>query len=360
MDTLLTVAHAAAIVGASTSLIQKRCKDGTLPAIRVGKTYRVRQADLEAWVRHTPTIALKLTRPDDAPSDLLQLIDGWIRYLEHVSGLLPTTIATHRGSAMVYVKRLSLDGQVRISIASIFERKSVLSVFEKIPPKSFALKLNTFNALISLGKYLVAEGVLGPDALAALRPLKPRRQMDPRRTHLKPLDVTRLFEVILTRSKTTAAENLTLAAMVACMVYAGLRVSEVCKLRVQDVDFGERILTIRHGKGGKDRRVGVSTDLLRHLDRYRAVRALGGAFFIDSDGAAFNRHKLAKRMKQLARCLGVDITCHGLRRTFATLAANQGRSINAIRIALGHSDLTTTQAYLRQTEGEVVAAMRDW
>jgi integrase len=65
-------------------------------------------------------------------------------------------------------------------------------------------------------------------------------------------------------------------------------------------------------------------------------------------------------MIALSDKLGIPVTCHALRRTFATIADKQGRSINSIRIALGHTNLRTTQVYLRTSEAEVVEQMKDW
>ena len=97
--------------------------------------------------------------------------------------------------------------------------------------------------------------------------------------------------------------------------------------------------------------------LLTLLRAYAAIRPQGDFFFLQPSGAPFVRRMLQKRLLTISKRLGIDITCHGLRRTFATLAASQGRNINSIRIALGHSNLTTTQAYLRASEAEVVEAM---
>ena len=52
--------------------------------------------------------------------------------------------------------------------------------------------------------------------------------------------------------------------------------------------------------------------------------------------------------------MGFDINLHGLRRTFAMTAANAGKPINIISLALGHADLKTTQGYLMTSQDEVV------
>lgn len=157
-------------------------------------------------------------------------------------------------------------------------REGAIARHNKMPPRAYASKLNTYNALLSLGRFLVDERQLPPNA----------------------------------------------------MVYAGLRVGEVSNLRQQDVDLEARVLTVRHGKGGKDRRVGIGNALHGRLMDYMRVRPGGETFFLSEKGEPFDGNKLAKRMKLLSGRLGVDITCHGLRRTFATLAAGQGRSSHLV------------------------------
>jgi integrase len=151
-----------------------------------------------------------------------------------------------------------------------------------------------------------------------------------------------------------------LAAFVGCMLYAGLRVSEVCNLDRDDVDLDNGAIYIRRGKGGRPRAVGISSALRARLVDYLALRQQGEKFFTQVHGQGYTRTSMAQRMIKLSRQTGFHVTCHGLRRTFATLAASQGRSVNSIRIALGHSKLDTTQAYLRTSEAEVVEAMKNW
>jgi excisionase family DNA binding protein len=359
MSDLLTIPAAAELLGCSKSLLQKRCKDGTIPSIRVGASYRVRTADLEAWVKHTPNDKPRPVKVS-CEDDLLPLIEGWISYLTSVKALSPSTIRTHKGHLRCYLKRMGALGHKNLSLPLLFDRSAVLAVFARIPAKSYAVKYNTYNALLSFGTYLIDEGKLSKEALDQVRPLKPRRQVEARRTVLKADDVPRLFDTILTRPS-PIYDNISFAAMVACMVYGGLRVGEVCNLRHMDIDLAARTLTVRHGKGGKDRKVGITQGLQGYLTEYLSIRPkAGNQFFLQAHGPAWEPLMLAKRMKQVSERMNVDITCHGLRRTFATLAANQGRSVNYLRIALGHANLETTQAYLRTSEAEVIESMKNW
>ena len=54
------------------------------------------------------------------------------------------------------------------------------------------------------------------------------------------------------------------------------------------------------------------------------------------------------------------MSCHGLRRTFATHASDAGRSVNHIQLALGHRSIATTQVYLMADQAAAARAMRGW
>jgi len=69
---------------------------------------------------------------------------------------------------------------------------------------------------------------------------------------------------------------------------------------------------------------------------------------------------LGRVIKKLSSLSGIAITAHGLRRTFATLNAEQGKPLHLIQLALGHSDIRTTQEYLMSDQEAVIEAMKDW
>lgn len=358
MSEYLTVAEAAQKVRASKSLIQARCKDGTLPAIRIGRSYRIQPSDLEAWTRHTPERPSR--EPIQLKEDVITHIESWFIYMKAIKNYAPDTFSTHQKHIRNYVRRLVSRGRPCARVEDLFSRQSMLVVLMAMEQKSYFSKLNTFCAVLAFGRYLIENKVIDAPMLDALKTLKPRQHAEPRRTHLKANQVGFLFDAVYMRAG-DPRDNVTLAAALGCMVYAGLRANEVSKLGVNDVDLENGIITIRLGKGGKTRRVGIGNALRPMLARYLSVRPnTNAAFFILPDGKLYDRNKLGKRMKSLAKRLKVDITCHGLRRTFATLAASQGRSINSIRIALGHSKLETTQLYLLTSEAEVVEAMKGW
>lgn len=179
-------------------------------------------------------------------------------------------------------------------------------------------------------------------------------------------------------------------ALMAKILYGcGLRLMECIRLRIQDVDFGQSLIFVRGGKGGKDRTTMLPRNLsaalaahidevkkLHHLDleagfgevyipealarKYRnAARETGWQWVfparersIDPRSGKEMRHHvlesgLQKAVKRAAQRVGIDkkIGCHTLRHSFATHMLEHGVNIRVLQELLGHADVKTTEIY---------------
>lgn len=177
--------------------------------------------------------------------------------------------------------------------------------------------------------------------------------------------------------------------MAALMYGTGMRLMECVRLRVQDVDFDYRQITVRHGKGGKDRVVPLPARLAQTLrahlltvkEQHRADLAAGqGEVYLptalarkypnaarswgwqyvfpasrvsrDPRGERVGRHHihetgLQKAIRQAAVRAGINkrVTSHTLRHCFATHLLESGRDIRTVQELLGHADVSTTMIY---------------
>ena len=177
--------------------------------------------------------------------------------------------------------------------------------------------------------------------------------------------------------------------MASLMYGAGLRVLECTRLRVKDLDLARPELSVRSGKGGKDRVTVIPDRLLpalrTHLDRIRrrydhdlaAGRAsvllpyaldrkypaasmewawqwvfAAARLYTDRDSGARRRHHvhesaIQRAFKEAVRAadLSKPATCHSLRHSFATHLLESGYDIRTIQELLGHSDVSTTMIY---------------
>jgi site-specific recombinase XerD len=193
-------------------------------------------------------------------------------------------------------------------------------------------------------------------------------------------------------------------ALLALLIYAGLRVQEACDLQLRDLDLGGGTVTVRSGKAGKARRVPLHPDAQRLLRRYlEIVRCPEGLPAIGCDqererllvgiammtkgqpmragitqrvaqrtvqrlgqAAAHQLRAEAKReqditrgesLQDLARRLET-VTPHMLRHSLARRMLERGAQLPEVQRVLGHSRLSTTGIYLTPSEEEVRAALR--
>lgn len=130
------------------------------------------------------------------------------------------------------------------------------------------------------------------------------------------------------------------------MWYAGLRVSEVPSLDWRDVDLDAGELTVRDGKGGKDRGVAIHRRLAANLaetpeDKQR------GAVCGHRDGRRMSYKSMPHIFSdRYLGGFGLDISAHMLRHTFAVQLLRAGADIRQIQVQMGHASLETTQRYL--------------
>ena len=135
---------------------------------------------------------------------------------------------------------------------------------------------------------------------------------------------------------------------------AGLRVSEVTGLRVADIDSGRMMIRIEHGKGGKERYVMLSAQLLAILRTYwRLARPEHWLFPGRNATRPIEPTTLhaACRSARAAAGIGKKVTVHILRHSFATHLLESGVDIRVIQVLLGHAHLSTTARYTHVSQG---------
>jgi integrase/recombinase XerD len=142
-------------------------------------------------------------------------------------------------------------------------------------------------------------------------------------------------------------------AMLELMYAAGLRVSEMCSLKVSDVDIDGAIVTC-HGKGSKQRRIPIGKSAVHWLQRYISVRERLG---VESPTLFLNRGRALSRQlawsiikSHAAKAQVPDISPHTLRHSFATHLIQHGADSRSVQAMLGHADISTTEIYTHITD----------
>lgn len=150
--------------------------------------------------------------------------------------------------------------------------------------------------------------------------------------------------------KLLAAVKSLVPAMALTTAYgAGLRNSEVCRLRVEDIDSKRGLIHVRLGKGRKDRYVMLSERLLVMLREYwKRARPTGGWLF-PGRGKGTHLHPTAVNwaLKQAVKTVKLKkrVTAHSLRHAFATHLHEMGNDVRFIQVVLGHASIRTTARY---------------
>lgn len=128
---------------------------------------------------------------------------------------------------------------------------------------------------------------------------------------------------------------------------AGLRVSEVMGLRVRDLDFERCLITVRQGKGSKDRVTVMPEKVAGDLRRFVFERAGGEYVFASNRGEKLTVRTAQKIFERAMVMAGIDslATFHSLRHSFATHLLENGVDVRYVQELLGHTNIRTTQRY---------------
>jgi integrase/recombinase XerD len=154
------------------------------------------------------------------------------------------------------------------------------------------------------------------------------------------------------RALIESADNRKSRLVVSLLYSAGLRVSELVNLKVQDINFTEKTGWVRRGKGSKDRLFAISESLSKELEEYLQGRSHVFVFSKEEPLTTRNIQKIICGMRKRAG-LNKKVTPHTLRHSFATHLLEQGTDIRIIQAMLGHASLSTTQVYTHISSDQI-------
>ena len=302
-------------------------------------------------------------RPERPASDPRGLAAYIAHYLDHLhTKAYSTQLIAYRGMGLSqFATWLNERGITRISEVTrpILERYAKhlhYALNRSGRPLSLDSQRNRLTAIRHFFRWLVRQNHLLYNPAAELEL--------PRPEHRLPQAVMSAEEAerVLIQPDIATPEGVWHRAVMEVLYSTGIRRAELVNLDRADVNAGRGVLSVRQGKGKKDRFVPIGDRALlwvqKYLDEVRSMWELPAspkALFLDPLGARLDPHRISRAVAKHieAAQIGKQGRCHIFRHTMATLMLEGGADIRYIQHILGHAQLSTTEIYTHVAIGKL-------
>lgn len=275
-------------------------------------------------------------------------IDAYLDHLRVERGLAQNSLMAYSRDLAKLVQQAEDAKVERLESIDLGVMTALLTklVAEGLSARSVARHLSAIRGFF---KFLVRERVLSEDPSQLLDRPKLGRRL-PRGLSFD--EVERLLDTPSQENEQGRRDR----AMLHVMYAAGLRVSELVKLRVEDMDLDKHLVSVL-GKGQKRRLVPltpIAVDLLQsYMEQDRPIRSSSpeGVLFLTRRGRGFTRQGFWKLIGIHARTAGIlrNVSPHQLRHSFATHLLERGADLRSVQAMLGHANIVTTEVYTHVT-----------
>jgi integrase/recombinase XerC len=287
---------------------------------------------------------------DDTPPVLETALAAFVRELVGKNRSAATCRAYHSDISQFisFVQETNLRGTTPADVTR-FDITGFLTCLSErqLSGVSRARKLASLRAFF---RFLVESGVLVKSPVAGVE--TPRRERQTR-TFLVPEEYTRLLALAGGQPRDYA--------ILQVFLQTGVRVSELCNLRLGDVDLQSGMLRVTAGKGMKAREIALEKKGVQALKSYLATRpaVLYDHIFLNYAGEPISTRGVRKLVTKYRVRAGISkkASCHSLRHTFASYKAERGVSVFQLQEWLGHEHINTTQIYVHSRRQQAKKVM---
>lgn len=276
---------------------------------------------------------------------MLQKINEFVDYLTNVKRASKNTIASYKRDLVKLNNYLTDSGYGEWNQITNTNLNSYVLLIEKQGMSSATVSRN-IASIKAFFLYLLKQGVISEDPSDTLKPPKIEK---------KPPVILTVEEInlLLEQPNGITPKDIRDKAMLELLYATGIRVSELIELKVKDVNLSMNFLQCHDGK--KDRVIPFTNETKDALENYlfhsRDVMCNGDQeyLFTNCQGAPMTRQGFWKIIKYYSAKAGIkkDITPHTIRHSFAMHLVNNGADLKSVQEMLGHSDISTTQIYVK-------------
>ena len=294
-----------------------------------------------------------------------QTISGYLEHLEN-RGYSPRTIEAHAEHLRAFVRfiqwfypRVTTFENLTKDIAEDYQRYIADLRNDRGQVISNATKNKKLGPIRTLFTWLVEQDRIISNPTKTLVYMKEDQRLI--RNVLTEDEMKTVLSSLQTRTPVGARNRAIFELLYAC----GIRTSELCNLKVEEVDLKEQTVLVVKGKGGKSRLMPIGQYATHYIEYYlqtarkymlRSVRQDPGNLFLSSRGRPFNRSTLNSTvMKTIRESANIEkhYSSYSIRHTTATQLLKNDVDIAFIAQLLGHSSLRTTQRYLKIEIGDL-------
>lgn len=270
------------------------------------------------------------------PSNNIDILSGYNYYLKVERGLSPNTVKAYTADIEGFYEFLRRRGVTLRDASSSDISDYIISVSDYLSKRSQARLLSSLNSFFD---YMVSEGERKDNPSSAVD--------SPKLGKYLPV----VLSVEEVRAILKAASNERDRAILEVLYGCGLRVSEVCSLKISEVYLKDMFVKVM-GKGSKERLVPMAPSTASAIMDYLSVRPESDAgcedvLFLNRFGRALSRVAVFKMVKSVALVAGVDknLSPHTFRHSFATHLIENGADLRVVQEMLGHESILTTEIY---------------
>ena len=273
-----------------------------------------------------------------------EILSMYLNYEAVEKGLSSNTLESYKRDIVIYLDFLTKNKKTILK-ATRKDIEKFLSERKEHGSKSRTVARNKVS-IVNLYKFLVMENYISKNPTDNLEVIRLKRVLP------ESLTTTEVDDLLSVHNEKTD-KGLRDKAIFELMYSSGLRVSEICSLRIDDIFFEGKYLKIR-GKGNKERIVPINDRALDILQRYiqtsRVIMVKGkktSELFLNFRGDKISRVGIWKIVKETMKKSNItkNVYPHTLRHSFATHLIQHGADLRAVQRMLGHSDITTTEIY---------------
>ena len=274
--------------------------------------------------------------------ELIAIVDRFNSYLNQERSLSDNTIRAYIGDLESLISHLMAMGLQDISALNISHLRSWLANQQSKGASRTTLSRRATSIKL-FTKWATNENLIPTDVGANLATPKAHRIL-PEILDVKSADLAmQSLETLAEESgELTAIRNL---AMVEMLYASGARVSELCGLNLNDIDYDRQTIRVI-GKGNKERVIPIGRPAVAALEKWLAVRSelandkIGDAIFLGARGKRIDQRQVREVVYKT-----IELGPHALRHSAATHLLEGGADLRTVQEILGHASLSTTQIY---------------